>query len=94
MFIHLLVLKDVTFFDPRFSACVSARVRLLQHIIHEEGKNISFINLQKHNMIQFGQATYAHSAGLFFLIIYPFVRPLVALFRTSGDVCPGFYCLL
>ena len=34
--------------------------------------------------IQFGQATYAHSAGLFFLIIDLFVRPLVALFRTSG----------
>ena len=91
MFIHLLVLKDVTFFDPQFSAYVSARVRLLQHIIHKDGKKISFINLQKHKMIgklnksiQFGQATYAHSAGLFFLIIDLFVRPLVALFRTSG----------
>ena len=101
MFVHLLVLKDVTFFDPQVSACVSARVRLLQHIIHKEGKNINIINLQRHKMIwklnksiQFGQATYTHSAVLFFLIVDLFVRPLVVLFWTSCDVCPGFYCLL
>ena len=98
MFIHLLVLKDVTFFDPQVSACVSARVRLLQQIIDNESKNI---NLQKHKCfiklnksIQFGQATHTYSVVLSFLIVDLFVRPLVALFRTSGDVCPGFYCLL